>query len=290
MSKTFRPGDTVYNEFGQAVDYVAKVHDGHVVRSVYEHEEDARESWYGGVMIERVVFSEPPTPRFDKSTKEAQAALDQARAELQLARTELAAIQRQQQEAVRTLENHPDVRPLVAFLEGRITHLAFVSNYGSDLCIKPIAEALTPEDASDAREGMIRLLALYGGYTGPAGTKNSYRADNLSWRLSRYSDGSGNDSKICFLGTSEADAKEQLQAYVQRQLKSNSQSHNCINLAASAIQIGLIVPPEWMQEVTEYEQRAKANALENARKELARAQELAARYSAVIADHGAEAA
>lgn len=290
MSKNFRPGDTVYTEFGQSVEYVAKVHDGHVVRSVYEHEGDAREPWYGGVMIERHVFSEPPTPRFDKSTKEAQAALDHVRAQVQLAQTELAGIQRQQQETVRTLENHPDVRPLVAFLEGRITHLAFVSNYSADLCIKPIAEALTPEDAGDARDGRIRLLALYGGYTGPSGTKNVYRADDLSWRLSRYSDGSGNDSKICFLATSEADAKAQLQTYVERQLKSNSQSHNCISLAVSAMQLGLTVPPEWRQKVADYEQQAKKGALESARRELARAQEQAARYRAVIAEHGDETA
>lgn len=280
--RTFTAGDLVYSEQGEAFSYVARAAGGHIVLPVYGHDDEPEYIGDDPVRLNQV-FAEPPAPKLDQATAEARQTLDELRTQINTARTELREVTRAHTEAMRTLEAHPDLRPVVEWLEGRITHVASVTRYGNAIAIQPIDEAVIPTGTDDRRNGDVRLLALYGGKTGPG--KSGY-GDDFRWQLNAYRDGSG-DNTPCFLGTSEEHAKERLQAWLDTRLKRTSE-YGTVGLARSAMRHGLRVPDELAERARAEDEAAEALRREREVQELAKAEQHAAALRARLAGTTAE--
>lgn len=277
--RTFTAGDLVYSEQGEAFSYVARVAGGHVVLPVYDDGVGEPEIIGDDPVRLNQVFAEPPAPKLDQATAEARQTLDELRTQINTARTELREATKSHAEALRTIEAHPDLRPVVEWLEGRITHVASVSRYGKAIAIQPIDEAITPTSSDDRRNGEVRLLALYGGRR---------HDDDFRWQLNAYRDGSG-DQTLCFLGTSEEHAKERLQAWLDKRFKRASE-YGTVELARSALQHGLRVPDALAEKVRAEDEAAVARRREQEVQELAKAEQRAAELRAHLAGAKAEAA
>jgi hypothetical protein len=261
----FKPGDEVFSVDGRAAYYVARGHWGHIVEPI--HEDDDGEPQVRDAETWREVFAKPTRERIDAEIREIEEHRESARRELRQLRDEVAQAKAERTAALKVLASHPSLTPVIEYLEGRLTHAA-VFDYSS-IWIKPLADAVAPEDASDRRNGYVRLLALYGGLTAP-GKQTPYN-DDLRWTLNRYHDGSGNDSKVCILGTSEENVRERLQAYLDREFPKRGVhgDHTLMRWAASARRLGLRVPDELVKKVVDQEAQAEANRQKHERDRLA---------------------
>ncbi len=281
----FTAGDVVYDEHGQGFEYVARVAEGHIAMPVYE--QDEYEPYYtGDPRMLRAVFAQPPVGVLDDETAKAEKRLKDLRSQIDQAREELTDATRQRSEALKVLSQHPDLLPVVEWLEGRITHVASVRPYSLGITIQPIADAVLPTSESDRRCGEVRLLALYGGYTGPD-SKSGYNED-FRWQLNAYRDGSG-DHTLCFLGTSEEHAKERLQVWLDTRLKRTAE-YGTVKLARSAMALSMRVPESLAEKVraedAANEERARQYQAAELAKAEARAAEIRARLGAPKATGG----
>lgn len=267
---TFKPGDTVYSAQGQQLEYVARVLDGHIVRQVFVHE-DYEASW-GDPELHSRVFAEVPVTKYAADVAETLAKLEAASERLHTVESEVRKLKGERETLLKSFSQHPDLQPLAEWLDGKITHVASFADYGGGIKIKTLAEAVLPTSADDRRNGEVRLLALYGGYTGPKGCSDTYR-DNLRWQLSAYRDGSGSQT-ICILGTSEENVLQRLQAHLNVLLlqKALYGSHTLVGWAESAIGLGLTVPADLAERVAAKKKAAREHAEKQARDELQRAE------------------
>lgn len=265
---TFNHGDTVFSVHGEQLEYIAQSEDGHIVRPIYEATEDGYQP-AGKPRLEHQVFKTEPVQRYAEETAKAYAALKDARYELSLLQGELRNIKADREKALQALSKHPDLSVIIDWMEGSLTHLATIENYGPGIKIKTIKEAITPCDGSDAREGQVRLLSLYGGYGGIEKSSSSYR-DNLYWQLCAYSDGSGSSFTRCILGTSVEDVKGRLQVWLDGEFKrsGNYAEHILVQYADSALNLGLNVPPGLAIKVKTSREQGFQNQLSNAEREL----------------------
>lgn len=281
MSAAHVAGDVVFDEHGHAYSYVARAGGGHVVLSLYGGADEPE--YTGEPLLLNQVFAKPPTPRLDQDTAAARQTLDELRTQIGAARTELAEATRKRAEAMRLIEAHPDLRPVAEWLEGRITHVASLPKYGGGIKIQTIEEAVTPTSSDDRRNGDVRLLALYGGKTGPG--KTGYD-DDFRWQLNAYRDGSG-DHTVCFLGTSEDHAKERLQAWLDMRFKRTAE-YGTVELARSALHLGMRVPDSLAERVRNEDAASEARRREQEAQELAKVEQRAADLRARLAQGGAE--
>jgi len=262
---TFKFGDVVYSIHGEQLEYVAKVECGHVVRPVYECEDGP--SAAGKPRIDQHVFDKEPSQRYAEQTAAAKAELDDAQRRLTSVRELIRNTERERSELLSKLAKEPDLSIVAAWLGGKVSHLAKIARYSGAITILPIAEALLPGNENDRRNGEVRLLALYGGYTG-------YREgqDGFRWKLNAYRDGSG-DNTDCILGTSVDDVKQRLQVWLDAELKRKNSHYvnDHVAYADSALKLGLTVPTEFVAKVAERNRKAVESHLQQAESELARA-------------------
>lgn len=267
MNGDFNAGDVVYSPRGQQFEYVARAMDGHIVRPVFESDYD--EPHYGDPELHPQVFGEIPANKYAADVAETLEKLEAAKEQLTEVRLEIAAAEREREELRKRLLAHPNLEPLADWLDGKITHVATFSQYGGGIKIQTIAEAVLPNSHDDRRNGEVRLLALYGGYTGPE-TKDRYGNDNLRWQLNSYRDGSGSNL-ICILGTSEDNVKERLQRYLDAEFKKSDRYTEHVSWAESAIRLGLSVPEKLATAVAERQETVRLAEVKRAQEELQRA-------------------
>lgn len=278
----FKNGDSVYSDDGRLFEYVASAPDGHIVRALYGHDDYPNET-LGDPEILRNVYPSPPEQKLDKEIADYRTRLQSARTELEGVENEIAAATRQRDAMLKEFAKHPMLAPVLAWMRGEITHLVTIGSYGSDITIKPVAEALMPSSADDRRNGEVRLLALYGGYTGPEKRKGSYPTDNLKWQLNAYRDGSGSNV-TCLLATSEDDAKVRLQEWLDHEFAKRDECNHHVYWARAALKLGLRVPEKLASEVSKQDESQLAHNLAQANRYLADAQKNVATYTQQIAD------
>lgn len=261
----FTLGDTCYLIDGAVVEYLGAISTGHLVRRVYEVEEDDSEPMgptYGRAFDVAEVYAEPPLAKYDQQTQEARESLADLRRQINAAALELREAKSGREEALKAIGAHPDLVPLGEWLRGEITHIVKLPIYGGTISILPFEEAIQPTDRDDVRDGKVRLLSLVGGRT--KGWDKS-----TTWQLSAYSDGSGSSFQHCLLATSRENALERLQVWVDKELsRSGANDHSKLAIAISAVELGLIVSPAWATRVADAAAERKAKELESARKQL----------------------
>jgi hypothetical protein len=268
---TFKAGDEVYTTDGRLVEYVAQSYDGHIVRQVPEHEDESYgPAPMGYPEVVHQVLKTPPSFKVDQDYAAKRDELAAVREQLLAASQELAAIAKKRDAQLQQLSAHPDLSIVIDWMEGRVTHIATFDLYSpKSIKIMPLADGLTPTN-SDARDGKVRLLGLYGGYHGADGPGRYAHADDLRWQLSEYSEGSGSKTS-CVLGTSEDDVRRRVQLWLDREFKRFDNQHSLWHWAESAVALGLSVPPAWVAKIEERAKIRKLQAQEQAQKELASA-------------------
>lgn len=287
---TFKPGETVYTEDASECVYVAPAPDGHIVRSVLDCEDPSEGPYLGPPEVHWRVSKTPPKDRYSAEAAAVKAELEELQAKLTDTRRELTALQAERVAALKALASHPQLQPVLEYIEGRLTHAAVFGTYGTGIRILSLVDALRPPEQREERNGYVRLLSLYGGKHGPAGAPKYSYEDNLTWRINRYSDGSGNDSHFCILGPSEEVVRQRLQAFLDANWdKRGVWNERTIEAwAESAIGLGLQVPANLASKVAEDQAKGRQLRVENARKGIESARQQLSKYEQELAD--AEAA
>lgn len=266
-------GDTVFSIDGEAFMYIAPgVYGGHIVARLYGDEGDEPTVDDDPQEI-RQVFAQAPAPRLDADTRKAREMLSELEAQVAAAHRELAEVTRERANALQLVGKHPDLVPLAEWLEGRITHVVLLPIYGGRIEIKALADATEPNDKSDARNGHVRLLSLCGG--------RKYN-DPLHWQLSAYSDGSDGKGQHCLLATSEANALERLQAWLDKRFNRPGE-YRTVDLADCALTLGLRVPAPIAGQVQAARAKKNADLLAYYRNQITQAKETIERAEAALA-------
>lgn len=221
-TKASKAGDTVYNIHGRQAEYVAFVHDEHIVLPYYEHDhgDGDVEHRRGDPEAWDEVFIIPPTELLHAEVKAVEETLTKRRDELYEAEGKLHQINREVEAARRAIAAHPDLHGLDLWMQGKVTHIVTLSDWDYKVGTKD--DVLAKPDRS------IRLLALNG-----SPKDNRYET---SWAA--YSDGSGSNQR-CLLATSMQHAVELIEQHLNQQRRRNGQDSKNLNLARSAASFGI---------------------------------------------------
>lgn len=272
----FKPGDTVYNQYGQIHEYVCPHPngEGHVCVPWFEtgSGDDGPVEWRGDPVSVRYVFAEP-----DQARQKADAKLVELNAKVDAARLELAGLHKERstldndaRDRLARLKQHAALKHLDDYLAGKITHFVVMPSYGSTVFVKSLADALKSEDMY-ARE--MRLLSLYG-------TSNG----DLQFKITQYSEGSGGACYEAFPFTSEEAARSFAKELVAKELASCIKSGNkdgngmpsyFSGWAKTAAEWGVPVPEDMLA-------RQKAIDITNAEKLVADAEKKLAEMKAYL--------
>lgn len=183
MSK-FEIDQEVYDEHGNAYNYIAASQGEHIVREVLEDFEYGG-SYSGEVRVLRNVFTSA-----DGGRQKMESQLARLNDQIAAARLELHEVQcaihsanKEVSERAERLKQHEQLAFLDDYLQGKITHYVEISDYGYGCEIIPV------NSTSDIERGdrKFRLLTLSG--------SEDYRG-RIHWQLNRYSDGSGSNKTV----------------------------------------------------------------------------------------------
>lgn len=246
--KSFTQGDMVFDEDGQAYEFVAHVEGvGTVVRYWYEYHDDdgAPYDRIGGpAVLQGPIFPEAPSPK-------RAAEIDLLDEKIAAKRNELTQIEQALREAnagrdamLKRIKENEALRRIDAFLAGEITHYVLCGEY-SAMDIIAVGDT-APEYAE---RGELRLLSLTASM---AKSWNSKEA-TVRWDLNRYSDGSGNNT-TCVPCTSLDDAKQVLGDLIAQRfaLWESGKEKSYISYTASAAKkFGLPIPQRYLDQEAE---------------------------------------
>lgn len=250
-ARTFKSGDAVFNLHGQEGRYIASTAGGHVVEPVYESDD---EQVYGDVETWRDVFAAPPTAKLHAEVAEIEATLIAAQRTLAATRAEQRAADMEAAAARKRIADHPDLRDLDLWLQGKVTHIVSLDYHS--LKIGTIEETLRKQD----RDHELRLMSLL---VDP-------KANRYFVAYAAYSDGSSNQTR-CLLATSMEHARERAAEYVRQEVvRTRGNSH--AGLAASAIKYGVEISDDLRREAADMEAKAALHTLQSTREQLERAQ------------------
>lgn len=189
MSKAFNKGDIVYGIHGEKAEYIIAHDGGHIVAPIYEREDD-----FGHAMEESdtpvlwsKVFAIPPTEVLESKIGELELELSEKRSELSLVRKQINEANAERQKSLALIKQNATLARIEEYLEGKFQFFVTVPGYGKPF-ITPAQEALQnggTESENRYSRPPMKLLTLFGDSKG-----------DLSWRISRYSDGSGGADEV----------------------------------------------------------------------------------------------
>lgn len=279
MDKNIKPGAEVYSTDGSMGRYVGPVAYGHAVEPLFDRDDD-EPPHYGNVQSWSHVYLKPPTETLHAECSELQETITRRRVEVEAIRVERQALDADMKERQKRLAAHKQLDRLDDFITGKITHLVIDDSiYG--IQIKPINEALATTDGASGWHATqkMRLLTLYGGSNG-----------DLSWGLSKYSDGSDiHNQAHVYPCTSYEAAVGMATALIGVQFdacrKIPDRPWQFATYIKAAQAIGMPVPEDLAQTLAAYTRKTAADALEKAQAELVKA---LARVNELFAQSGAD--
>lgn len=261
MVQTFKQGNTVYSEDGQAAEYVAHIPDGHIVRPIVEaYRGDEEYEHVCDPVTWREVFAAPPVAKFNDELKSIHDQIAKARESLKEQQAEHRAFQAEAKGRAAERAKDDQLRYVDEFLSGKLTHYAVFPSYGAPR-VMPIGDA-TQGDHSYNQE--MRLLALYGKLDG---TRTTY------WQLHKYSDSSGGYGDTVVPARSEEEAEAHIREQLAKQLTEELRkpTYSAASLVGYAHQWGVEVPAALQALADEVKAKAEASAIDKARKDYASA-------------------
>jgi hypothetical protein len=152
------------------------------------------------IMPPGLLFPKAPKPLVEKTVGEADNRLQDLNRQILAKRAELAQFEREEAERRLRIARHEGLARLDDWVSGKITHVVRLHRNEAHRVV-PIAD-LADDDRYD-RVKALKLLTLWGKTNG-----------DLNWRLSAYSDGSGNDIEVVPF-SSEDDALAHVKGLVE---------------------------------------------------------------------------
>jgi DNA-binding transcriptional MerR regulator len=236
----FIPGQIVYLSNGQEAEYISSCSaGGHVVSPIFtRHYSDIGDiEETGEPKIVSNVYSNPATEKLADSMQALQKKRDELHSQIRKLNEEIEQKNIENKNLTEAINKYPDIKKAVDFLEGKITHLVFIKEWGASM-IYTFKEAL--EETEYGFEG-LRLISLFG----------TNKRGHTQWKINRYRDGSGN-WQIIYPFYSEQQAKEFLQEVLNENIQHVLQKREEIldNKVDINLTIGkncwLDIPREWI--------------------------------------------
>lgn len=193
---------------GDAVQVVATTDAGVIIRRMYD---GGPTGLLGDQEVVNQVFDEPPTAVRSQNIAELEAKLAALRTERDGLREEIRTAKSERDSLVARLKEVPALRRIDDFIAGRFTH--YLTEDGGTFEIIAVADARCEGASSYSRE--LKLLTLFGATNG-----------DLSWRLNRYKDGSGNGTMV-HLCQSEQEAKDLIVERINQLLTEEPATRGC---------------------------------------------------------------
>lgn len=183
------PGTIVYDRAGHEAKYVVPLPGGdHLVRPGVTYYSDGPEQnediSYEGVAEWYEVFLKPPVEALNAEVAALNAVLVDLRKTIRVVTEERRVLDTQMAARKDHIKQHEQLAQLDDYIAGKITHFV-IKDMGYDgehcraIAIRPFDQAMKTEERWD-RSGGLKLLTLFGKSKG-----------DLTWRINRYSDGSG---------------------------------------------------------------------------------------------------
>lgn len=182
-----KPGARLYSrcgslfEFGEVLDekrwliyptYEARTYDGDY--EFYASDQPI-------IVDPRHYYPKPPKPHADRAVSEADQKLQALRQQIRDAEAEIRQFAVEEKARMARITKHEQLKRLDDYISGKITHYVILSD--SDIKIEEFSAAKCTSDKKQ-----MRLLMLFGDTKG-----------QLDWRISSYSDDSGNGNKhLCY--------------------------------------------------------------------------------------------
>lgn len=257
----YKQGDTVFDIHGREATYLAMGADGHVVQTVYEHD-DYDEPRYGQPEVWRDIYRSPPTAKLHGEIADLEAKLNAIRAELYATQEQRRIEDRDYAARLNERKRFKQLQTLDDFIGGKITHFFTAEGYGERMSIQTFDEFMVSKE--DRYERKLRLLSLFGGSKG-----------DLAWYVDRYSDGSGGSHGRCFPALSYEDAVRCASEWLEgRYADVRTKEHKgaSFDLASAAERFGLAVPEDIARWAKQTADTVRERNLEYARKQAAEAQ------------------
>lgn len=259
MNDKFNIGDLVYDDAGSALELVAKVPEGHIVRNVFEPEENDREPLFGNPYFTAMkLWSDPPTEKRHREIADLDETIRQRRSELGDLTLAIREAQAERKRLVSILSQNKALARIEDFVEGRMTHFAMGESW-SKWGVFTKEQMLAKGDGNDScRNESTKLLCLFGDSKG-----------DLQWKVNEYRDGSGNWTKVVPCSSAE-EAQAALQEMYEQSLRDRAdKKYNTLYpiCAEKAKAIGIVVPKEIEQaEIEDERQSAEATLKESSEK------------------------
>ena len=282
MSDTIKPGAVVYAPTGQRGLYIGPLPDsgGHAVQPEIEiggmrGEFYDTELIFAGVTNWDTVYTVEPKLVIGEELVQLNARVEEKRGELGELRQQQAAAERESKETMARIKKAEPLRLIDDFIAGKITHLVIDSGYNG-IRVEPIDKALETTDGSSSWQAAkkLRLMTLYGGSNG-----------NLSWGLSKYSDGSdAHTEQFAIPCTSAEMATAEARRLIDKRFaelrKVPDRPWMWVSVIKSATDLGFDVPADLAAALAEYQRKGAEDAVEKARAALAAAEKTAAELAA----------
>lgn len=261
----FKSGDTVFDIHGREASYLALGADGHVVRTVYEHDH-YDEPRYGGPEIWREIYRTPPTAKLHGEIAALQNRLAIERADLDAIRKMRRDEDTEYAQRVSSRKQFAQLQKLDDYIAGKITHFVVAQDYSEALTIEPFESFIKSDE--DRYERKLRLLSLYGDSKG-----------NLAWHVDRYSDGSSSSNHgFYWPATSYEEALQKAHEwlcgrYEEVRKAEPGRRGRALTYAAGAEKLGLAVPEDIAAWVAAMKATQRESNLKSARAELEKAKQ-----------------
>ena len=246
------PGDLCYLESGAEMRYLGAYEDRHLVAPIEVLEDDQER--LGEPRFVDVVYHDDraAVAKRSKTVADLDAKIAEQYRELSRLQGEVREASKDREGVLRRIKEHKTLARLDDYLAGKLTH--YVMRRWNRVEILDVSKEKSPG------EGNLRLLVLFGNSKG-----------NISWRLNRYSDGSGQDWDHVTPCTSLEEARVEAQGLLDFLIDktiTEKRGAGLDDLVRSAITLGLKVKAEHFDAVAAAEQQSRAKRIEAARTEI----------------------
>jgi hypothetical protein len=193
MSDAYDIGSNYYLSDGRKVELIDTTGSkGFLVSEIISYDDYEGEVTYvsGGLMIADKLYPDPPRSIIDQEIIDLRNQRDTLRREISALKSEISSAESDIKARLAALQKYPNLERLQDWLDGKATH-ALVQD-GSDYACGPVDSVMQVMD--DRYRNRMVSLQMTKGHRG------------LEWKINRYHDGSGHDSRI-FLCCSQEEAE-----------------------------------------------------------------------------------
>jgi hypothetical protein len=296
VSGPLKVGQTVYDRNGRVYEFAGMMGESAVVRQVFdglgwEGEIEPYPSDLASLMPLSQLADEPPTAQIVELVLRAENELKRLKNEIAEATSEARQAEKQNADRIAKLKRLSALSRIEDFIDGKITHFAIRTQYGSGVEVKAFDDVMLSKNDYGRFNGEVKLLSLYG-------TKKDYPQHgnmngDLLWRVNQYYDGSGGGGLTVQPCLSEDEAKGIAAGWLEEKWEEHrgasdriAHAHWLKDAIESAVKIGLNVPEDITADFEAQKSKAANDALAKAEAELEKAR--AAIASATSVERGTE--